>query len=758
MFSLHQKNLVLRFLAIALKHASGIWRTMLFAALLLLAPVAMSAYAAGGSGSANGLKEGSQQGADRPAFIRAFNVPTEEMVAGFIVKPHHRTGRKLRSALQAHDARALSHTAKVELTVKRAMSDDGHVLRLSQPIPLSEARAVATRLMRDGSVAHAEPDRIMFPATFIPNDPGYSFQWHYAAPAGSNKGGANLPYAWDVTLGSTSVVVAVLDTGIRQHTDLATVLAGYDFITSSSTANDGGGRDSDAADPGDWVAANECYSGSGASNSSWHGTHVAGTIAALMNNGTGVTGVAPNVKILPVRVLGKCGGTTSDIADAMRWAAGLSVPGIPNNPNPAKVLNLSLGGSGSCSAAFQSAVNDVVNAGKVVVVAAGNNASSTVTQPANCNGVIAVTAHSIDGDNANYANIGPEVTISAPGGGCGTMTTASTCTSFYGPNGDGVYSLGNTGGTTPGSDTYSLMMGTSMAAPHVSGVVALMFSLDPSLTPAQVASNLRSSARPHPSGSACLLSSNVGKCGAGLLDARAALNMTSPILVISNSPQLVAPGSSVTLSGSAVASSGHTFVSYQWTPFPGNPSSVTLSNANTATASFTAPATGVYSFTLTATESGTGNVVTANATVRVNSAPVLTAISTQQVSAGDTLQFSVGATDIDGDTLIFNAVDLPAGASLSAGGVLTWPSASPAGSYRLAYYASDGYANSAQASVSINVTAAPGGGGGGSMDDESLIALAVLAACLRMRRALHARAARHSIETVSMKTWVKRWR
>lgn len=705
-------------------------------ALRGLAAAVLLAAVCGGAGATDAAQP--KAGAEQLATINAAAAPAEEMVAGFIVKPRHR-GLKLRSALQAHDASELSQAAKVDLRVKRTMSNDAHVLRLARAVPLSEARAIAARLMRDPNVELAEPDRIMRPAAVTPNDPGYAQQWHYYTPAGANLGGINLPNAWGVTLGSGSVTVAVIDTGIRQHADLAMVLPGYDFITNSTTANDGNGRDADPSDPGDWVAANECGNGNAASDSSWHGTHVAGTIAALMNNGVGGTGVAPNVRILPVRVLGKCGGITSDIVDAMRWAAGLPVPGVANNPNPAKVLNLSLGGSGSCSAAFQSAVNDVVNAGKVVVAAAGNDASSSVSQPANCSGVIAVTANTIDGDNADYANIGPEVTISAPGGGCGTMTTAQTCTPFYTSNGLGVYSLSNMGTTTPGADAYSWKIGTSMATPHVSGVVALMLSLAPSLTPAQITSYLRSSARPFPAGSSCLLQGNVGKCGAGLLDAQAALNMTSPVLVISNPLQVVPPGTLVTLSGNAAPSSGQTFVSYQWTPFPSNPAPVALSGANTASASFTAPATGVYSFTLTATESGTGNSVTANATVRVNSAPVLTAVSAQQVSAGSPLGFSVGATDADADPLIYNAVDLPPGASLSAAGVFNWPSAIPVGTYKLTYYASDSYANSALGSVTITVTAAPGGGGGGSMDDESLIGLAILAACLRVRRVLRTR-------------------
>lgn len=292
----------------------------------------------------------------------------EEMVSSLIVKPRAQGDAKLASAMQTFDASGLSKTANVPLAVLRPMSGEAYVVKLDQPVTLSEARVIAARLMHnDPSIEFAEPDSMMQPLATTPTDPGYANQWHYFAPNGTtNKGGANLPNVWDFSKGSASVKVAVIDTGYRQHVDLGQVLQGYDFITSATIANDGGGRDADALDPGDWVAANECGAGSSPSNSSWHGTHVAGTIAALMNNGKGGTGVAPNVKILPVRVLGKCGGLISDIADGMRWAAGLSVPGVPANPpaNVAHVLNMSLGGSGACSATVAAAVNAVVNAEK----------------------------------------------------------------------------------------------------------------------------------------------------------------------------------------------------------------------------------------------------------------------------------------------------------------------------------------------------------------------------------------------------------
>src|SRR5205823_4685517 len=201
-------------------------------------------------------------------------------------------------------------------------------------------------------------------AMVVPNDTMYGQQWHYFEA----RGGINLPPAWDVTTGSASLTVAVVDSGVVPHADLAgRLVPGYDFISDASMSNDGDGRDADARDPGDY--------GCNGAASSWHGTHVAGTIGAASNNGAGVAGINWSSKILPVRVMGKCGGYTSDIVDGMRWAAGIAVIGVPANANPARVINLSLGSDGACSSAFQSAVNDVIARGTVVVAAAGNSNS-----------------------------------------------------------------------------------------------------------------------------------------------------------------------------------------------------------------------------------------------------------------------------------------------------------------------------------------------------------------------------------------------
>jgi serine protease len=631
----------------------------------------------------------------------------EEMVSSLIVKPHAEAGARLSSALQAFDAKGLSKSALVPLTVGRSMSGKAHVVKLEQPVTLSEARVIAARLMHnDPSLEYAEPDRRVYPLT-TPTDPGYGNQWHYFAPNGTtNKGGANLPLAWDVTKGSPSVVVALIDNGYRPHIDFPQLLPGFDFITDPVAAHDGDGRDADARDPSDAVVAGECGVGTPAKTGHWHGTFMLGLLGAVMNNGQGGTGVAPTAGIVPVRVIGKCGGLTSDVVDGMRWAAGLSVAGVPANLTPAKVMSISIGAPGACGSTFQAAVTEIVNAGTVIAVATGNGSlTNGVEAPANCSGVMAVTGHAIDGDLAHYANVAPLVALSGPGGGCGKLTFGSTCTDNSSSNGPGVYSTFNTGTTSPGADSYSIGPGTSAAAPHVAGVAALLLSINPTLSPAQIRAILQSSARPFPAGSWCTTPSGSGLCGTGILDAQAALQVLGvpPIVTITNPSQIVAPNITVSLSGVATASAGRSISAYAWTQVTGA-SVGTIANQNTATASFTAPATGTYSFKLTATDSS-GLIGTATTTVRVNSPPVLAGVTDQTVTVGNTLSFVVGATDVDGDAQIFVSVSLPTGATLSSTGTFSWPNASPAGNYTLTYFARDNDANSPQGTVTISVIA-----------------------------------------------------
>ena len=380
---------------------------------------------------------------------------------------------------------------------------DTHVMRLGRALPQAEVQQLARDIMAaDPTVEYAEPDRIL-QAQLTPNDTQYGQQWHYFEATG----GLNLPTAWDKSTGS-GVVVAVIDTGYRPHADLAAnVLPGYDFIADTFVSNDGNGRDNDARDPGDAIAAGECGGGDPVQNqsSSWHGTHVAGTVAAVTNNGSGVAGVAYGAKVVPVRVLGKCGGYTSDIADGIVWASGGTVSGVPANANPARVINMSLGGSGSCDTTSQNAINSARSRGTVVVVAAGNsNANAANFSPASCSGVITVAATNRSGGRAYYSNYGSVVAVAAPGGDVRSSAA------------NGILSTLNSGATAPGSDNYAWYQGTSMAAPHVAGVVALMLSRNAALTPDEVAARLRSSTRAFPA--------TCSGCGSGIVNASAAVD------------------------------------------------------------------------------------------------------------------------------------------------------------------------------------------------------------------------------------------
>lgn len=448
--------------------------------------------------------------------------PTDQIIIKFVENPE---ASFLQTLEAGSELRQLSQIAGVTLYYTREMSLGAHVLKLPQSQSLDEVTAISKRLMGHPDVVYAEPDRILQhmgerAPELVPNDPLYGSQWHYIYTANTAEG-LNLPAAWNITTGSASTVVAVIDTGVLNHTDLAgKQVAGYDFIGDVLVANDGDGRDGNASDPGDWITSDEnasgYFAGCGVSDSSWHGTHVAGTIAAATNNGVGVAGVNWNAKILPIRVLGKCGGYTSDIVDGARWAAGLSVTGVPANANPAKVLNLSLGGFGTCSTTEQAAYTEIYNQGVTTIVAAGNsNADAAGFSPASCNHVVTVAANDRNGGRAYYSNYGSVVEITAPGGAQGFAND---------PN--GVLSTLNAGTTVPAGHNYIYYQGTSMAAPHVAGLASLILAEYPTSTPAQILQRVQASARPFPAGSTC----NTSICGAGIADAYQALIWSTPTL------------------------------------------------------------------------------------------------------------------------------------------------------------------------------------------------------------------------------------
>ncbi|WP_328682022.1 S8 family serine peptidase [Streptomyces sp. NBC_00322] len=411
------------------------------------------------------------------------------------------------------DATAKGAETGESLSFERRLAGGAALIDLGGETSKQDVAEVMAAFRADSSVASVEPDIRAYAMAVTPNDTEYTKQWDLFEATG----GMNVPGAWDKATGS-GVNVAVIDTGYAAHSDVAAnVISGYDFISTAADARDGNGRDSDAKDEGDWNATDgECGTGSKASNSSWHGTHVAGTIAATTGNSKGVAGIAYNAKIQPVRVLGKCGGSSADIADAITWASGGTVPGVPANPTPAKVINMSLGGASStCPSVYQNAINGAVSRGTTVVVAAGNsNANASGFTPANCANIINVASTSREGNRSFYSNYGSIVDVAAPGGETRRATdTPGTVTT---PE-NGILSTLNSGATTQSTENYKPYQGTSMAAPHIAGLAALLKSAKSTLTPAEIEAAIKSNARPLPG--TC-----TGGCGAGIADATKTVN------------------------------------------------------------------------------------------------------------------------------------------------------------------------------------------------------------------------------------------
>lgn len=396
----------------------------------------------------------------------------------------------------------------VGLMHRRKSFKGASVVSASKWMSPSDIQDYRTKLMKiDPTIESVEAD-VLAQTQATPNDPYYQYQWNLFEATG----GINARPVWDGNAGvvmgpslvpvgikGSGITVAVLDTGYRPHIDFGThVATGFDFVRDVGSAGDGNGRDTDALDPGNYLLAGECGVSS-ARSSTWHGTHVAGIIGAVGNNNIGISGVAPESTILPVRVSGKCGAYSSDISDAIVWTIGGGVSGVPANQRPARVINMSLGGPGACPSDIQSAINFANSYGAIVVVAAGNqNADVSQFFPANCSGVITVAATNRSGGRASYSNFGAGVTISAPGGS-------------YSDQGGAIWSLMNNGAQTPGGDSYTDYQGTSMAAPHVSGVVALMLAKNSGLTRDSIVSLLRTNARAFPA--VC------NGCGSGIVNA-----------------------------------------------------------------------------------------------------------------------------------------------------------------------------------------------------------------------------------------------
>lgn len=433
----------------------------------------------------------------------------------------------------------------------------------------SGAEQTRLRLLSDPMIESVEPDRriklrAQSPLIGLLNalDPSRRSRSWFHQDLSTQPASINTGAMWTNFHGTAPTVVAVLDTGVLPSHPMLQghLLSGYDFVADSFIGADGQGsagsdRDSDPTDPGDGVGPADLLADpvcGGVSQSSWHGTFVSALLAGNPVPSEGVLSVNWNAVVLPVRVLGKCGGFSSDLADGIRWAAGLSVPGAPNNPFPARVINLSLGAEGACVASIEgAAIAAARQAGSLVVVAAGND-GSTVDSPANCPGAFGVAAIDQEGLKANYSNFGPSIQLSAPGGDAAFP----------------IWSASNTGFSGPLTNTYNTKIGTSFSAPMVAGAASLYWSLDPSASVATVENLLKTSARPFLSqgGSPTCTADTVGVecnctralCGAGMLDvanlinSQAAAGLTN---LFSNTGNVIPPGQTRTFSASGTLNS-----------------------------------------------------------------------------------------------------------------------------------------------------------------------------------------------------------
>lgn len=590
-----------------------------------------------------------------------------------IDNPADRTARLINATgLPLRSVRALGH----RLDVIR-LADTGVTTRREARAALESALA---QLRVDPSIEFAEADERIY-ILAAPNDPRFTpgsdihgswgGQWYLNAPTATTPSAIGAVSAWDLSTGA-GVNVAVLDTGIRaDHPDIAAkLLAGRDFVchdtlnvacTSTGslflTAHDGDGWDDDPSDPGDGITAADlarsdgffrgCGSGSSEDQpmeSSWHGTRVAGYIGAIRNNGIGIAGVAPDAKVVPVRTIGKCTGYTSDLVAALYWAAGISDSSLGSLPpatsaNVAQVINLSLGNRLDCSTAEQTAIDAVIAKGIVVVAAAGND-GGPIGSPANCKGVLAVAGIRHIGTKVGYSNVSSTaaaVGIAAPAGNCVNTAPGAPC--LY-----SLDTLSNIGRLAPepsekdfsysynalkpsyaGNTHNGFSVGTSFAAPLVSAVAALMKSVHPGLTPAQIIRRMQDSSAAFPvpdapaTGGVCHVAAltrdaeglytdvqdrdcqcTTATCGAGMVNATAAVAAAlRPAAVATSSVSSASIGQRITLDGSASSvAKGHTIASYAWTSDTG----IGITSASSAVAQVVFPALRPITLTLTVTD------------------------------------------------------------------------------------------------------------------------------------------------------------
>jgi serine protease len=565
------------------------------------------------------------------------------------------------------DVSGLAQRTSVPMASSRQITPSMHVLFLQKTLYGADVDAVLKSLRADPAVQFADVDQRRYPHA-LPDDPlfapasGASGQWYMLTPSSSTimlDGNATMDLsatdavsAWAITTGSSGTVIADVDNGVRfDHPDLlragfgGRLLPGYDFVDqdlSKTTgdglgtyliANDGDGWDPDPSDPGDWINStdqqNSLFPAADCpiADSSWHGTRVVGVLGALTDNDAGIAGMTWKPYILPVRALGKCGGYDSDIIAGMQWSAGMSVQGAPDNPYPADIINLSLGGSSKCLSDYQSVISTLSGMGVLIVASAGNGGAS-VDAPGNCPGVLAVAGLRNVGTKVGYSSFGPEVGIAAPAGNC--VETSGACLRS-------IDTTTNLGLTTPGTNGYTdqinFNLGTSFSAPIVSGIAALMRAVNANLTPAQLIARIESSASPFPQPAGLpqcpTLSSDGsgecacvrGQCGTGMINAlsavKAALDPIAAVVV----PATVSVGvNAIFDAGGSAAACNLSIASYAWTATGG----VTiLSGANAAQVTVVSTgATGTLKLIVTDSANNTDTaVVRFNSTGATSAAP-----------------------------------------------------------------------------------------------------------------------------------------
>lgn len=696
--------------------------------------------------------------------------------------------QQLRPGRQRIQELAARHGMPLHAT--REITEHLHVLKLAST---QDASVSAKELQDDPEVEFVEPDQLRYPHA-APNDSLFATQQWYM-----QQNSASLPApsavdavtAWDSTTGTSGIVIADLDTGVRfDHPELlwaasgpGRILPGYDFVSDPFMANDGDGWDPDPSDPGDWVTSSDlkqtqCSTTKKIADSSWHGTRTAGILGAITNNMQGIAGMTWQGWILPVRVLGKCGGYDSDIVTAMLWAAGIHVSGVPDNPYPAKVENLSLGGTAACPKIYQDAVSQLSALGVLVVASAGNE-GGPVDTPANCAGVAGVAGLRHVGTKVGYSNVGPEISLGAPAGNCvnNPVTAQSPC--LY-----PITSTTNDGTKGPGTNTYTDQvnnpnLGTSFSAPIVSGIAGLMLSVNANLRAAQLISRLKEGAVTYPQNSAdatiqppfchvptsasdlqnneCLCTRDSQTCGAGMANAAGAINAALRPIAAVTRPGAYAAGQVVALdaAGSAAACN-HSIVAYSWLSLdPAHPVSQSTGTRTTVTTPISQP----YDVVLTVIdEQGRHDQATITmgltgassaAPTSAGSSPCLAAISVPSpvtvtitptsaavvTGSGTTLAFSATVTKTLNTAVRWNVNGVSGGnasvGTISSNGVYTPPATASGGSVTVSAVSVADPTKSAQAQVSVSN---PHSGGGGAFGWE-LVGLALLAA----RRSAEAR-------------------